>query len=119
MDGFDYTSSRVEGDPVDEINYNLGYYVGRRIKQYEVLNIIRRDVDNYSYSNSIVVTLADVAAEMGVDIEDYEEVRYSSEVVYRSADEEVEAASKVLVDILDNELMTIRRELRQVGVTYP
>ena len=103
----------------EEEGYNLGYFVGQKIRQYEVLSIIRRDVKNYSDSNSIVVTLADVAAEMGVDIEDYEEVRNSPEVVYRFPDDEVKAASKVLVDILDIELMTIRRELRAVGVTYP
>ena len=102
----------------EEKGYILGYFVGQKIRDYEVLSIIRRDVDNYSYSNSIVVTLADVVAEMGVDIEDYEEIRNSPETVYRTSDDPVEAASKVLVDILDLELKVIRRELRQVGVTY-
>ena len=93
----------------EEKGYNLGYLVGQKIRQYEVLSIIKRELKSNNGSSKITLTLADVVAEMGVDIEDYEE----------ALTERAESTTKVLVDIIDLELKLIRRELRQVGVTYP
>tara|TARA_E500000305_G_C3884850_1_gene171506 strand:- start:113 stop:457 length:345 start_codon:yes stop_codon:yes gene_type:complete len=99
----------------EEEGYNLGYFVGQKIRQYEVLSIIKRDLVNYSYSSSITITLADVVAEMGVDIEDYEESMNDPDIPLTK----FKYINKVLVDIINRELRTIRRELREVGVTYP
>ena len=101
----------------EEKGYNLGYSVGQKIKEYDTLDAMKRELEDNKDSYDVTVALAGVLERMGVDIEDLKEELDNPE--QGVALTRAENATRILIDIIYIEQMTIRRELRQVSVTYP